>query len=186
MTDNFKKTQITLKGGKPGIVSTVYIPCYNQFETLVTDTGCNAEYAVVRSANPLEAMGVHNKLVRQYNYVAPKAKENAVGTKYYQLMLDLREAREAAKKAVSFTEDGGACNFDAVAVKLPRWIEKQVEQAAKDAGCGCFVWNFYGNKRFVFPHHCGGQADARSAGAEAMYLVLKRMGYDATMYYALD
>lgn len=113
-------------------------------------------------------------------------KENAVCTKYYQLMLDLREAREAAQKAVSSTDDGGACNFDAVALKLPRWVEKQVEQAAKDAGCGCFVWNFYGNKRFVFPHRCGGQADARSAGAEAMYQALKHKGYDATMYYALD
>lgn len=109
------------------------------------------------------------------------------GSRYYQLALDLIDARRDAERAVAASADGGTCNADAVALSLPRWAEKQVMQAAEAAGVGCFVWRLYdGSKRFVFPHRCGGVADARTDGAEAMRDALSRMGYNAVVYSAID
>ena len=83
-------------------------------------------------------------------------------------------------------EDGGACNFDAASLLLPRWKEALVEQAAEEAGTGCFTWSLFGKKRFVFRPNTNGQANARSRNAEAMTDALARMGYQAFCYQQLD
>lgn len=117
----------------------------------------------------------------------PQDKSLKPGSRYYQLALDLIDARRAAERAVAASADGGTCNADAVALSLPRWAEKQVMQAAEAAGVGCFVWHLYGgSKLFVFPHRCGGMADARTDGAEAMRDVLAHRGYNAAVYCAMD
>lgn len=106
--------------------------------------------------------------------------------KYAKLRADLESAREAGEQAAALSDDGGTCNFDAVAIFLPRWQEKKVKEAAQKAGCGCFVWNLWGSKRFVFTVPHVGQANKRTASAEAMRTELARMGYKTMLYCQAD
>lgn len=59
-------------------------------------------------------------------------------------------------------------------------------QAADAAGVGCFLWNLWGIRGYVFPVHGVGQANQRTAAAEAMQDRLRAVGYDTGMYYAAD
>lgn len=107
--------------------------------------------------------------------------------KYAKLRDDLKAAAEAGKAAAALVEDSGTCNFDSAALALPRWQEKKVMQAAQEAGVSCWVWNFYGNKRFVF--NAGrkvGQALKNEICSETMTKELARMGYAATNYCQMD
>ena len=103
--------------------------------------------------------------------------------KYAQLRDGLIKARKAGLERAAVSDDGGTCNFDSPAIKLPRWQVAKVKQAAAEAGCGCFVWfsGFY-----VFPLCCGGQANKVTAAAEAAEKALKNAGYDASVYYQAD
>lgn len=86
-------------------------------------------------------------------------------------------------------DDGGTCNFDAPSLHLPGWTRKKVEAAAEYAGLGCFVWNLWGSKSFVFslPMGCGvGQGYTRTKAAEAMREYLEGLGYDALTYCQAD
>lgn len=125
-----------------------------------------------------------------HKLTAPKPQQAAAKPltgKYAKLRDDLKAAL-AAGRAVEDDdpEDGGACNFDAASLLLPRWKEALVEQAAEEAGTGCFTWSLFGKKRFVFRPNTNGQANARSRNAEAMTDALARMGYQAFCYQQLD
>ena len=107
--------------------------------------------------------------------------------KYEALTEALKRAVVAARAAVEANpEDGGTCNFDAPTISLPRWNFELTKSAARAAGIGCFTWNCYGAKYFVFPLRIGGQANSRTRAAEAACESLKSDGYNAGMYYQMD
>ena len=84
-------------------------------------------------------------------------------------------------------DDGGTCNFDAPSLHLPGWEKKKVVAAAKEAGLGCFVWNLWGHKSYVFSIQKGvGQGYTRTKAAEAMQEYLKRLGYEGMTYCQAD
>ncbi len=72
------------------------------------------------------------------------------------------------------------------ALSLPRWTAEKVKQAAKEAGTGCFIWNCYGARQFVFGPDSRAQGNARSRNAKAMTAALRSMGYDAMDYCQMD
>lgn len=133
-----------------------------------------------------EAIKYYNMLCAKYtDKPQEKPKSKPLTGKYAQLCIDLKKAL-AAGKAAEGDDDGGTCNLDACGVKLPRWKESLVRQAAKEAGTGVFVWDLWGSKRFVFCPNTSGQANKRSRNAEAMTAYMKNLGYDALDYSAMD
>ncbi len=54
--------------------------------------------------------------------------------KYKKLTEDLRIAAFNATVRAAHEDDGGTCNFDSLAISLPRWKEELVLSAAEQAG----------------------------------------------------
>lgn len=175
---SLKTSNVTMKDGSTAVLSTTELP-NGEFETMLATPDFDTEYAVLRTTSEAQALADHKHLRKQY-HVAP------LTGKYAKLSEDLRKAAEAGREVAKRTEDGGACNFDAATLYLKGWNRAKVEQAAKDAGVGCHLWNLWGSKSFVFPIPGTGQGDARSAAAEAMEASLKDAGYTAGMYYQID
>ena len=173
-----KKTTITLAGGATAVISTAEI-FPGEYETMMASPDFSHEYAVIRSASEAQALADH-RLLKSRHHVDP------LTGKYLQLSQDLAEASAKAAGIAAITEDGGTCNFDSCTLYLKGWNSTKVQQAAQAAGVGCFVWNLWGSKSFVFPLRIAAQANARSAAAEAMRDCLKAKGYDAGMYYQAD
>lgn len=173
-----KQTPIFLASGAAAIVSTSEI-YPGEYETMVASPDFSKEYAVQRTTSEAQALTDHKHLRKRY-HVPP------LSGKYLKLSQDLATAARKAAVIADILEDGGTCNFDSCTLQLPGWNSKKVEQAARAAGVGCFVWNLWGSKSFVFPLRVAAQADARSAAAEAMRDHLKAMGYDTGMYYQAD
>lgn len=118
---------------------------------------------------------------------ALKEGENApLKGKYAKLRDDLKAALAVAEQSAENVEDSGTCNMDACAVYLPRWRASLVEQAAQKAGTGCGDWTLFGKKLYVFFPRVSGQAYRREVAAEAMTAEMKRRGYDAFNYQAMD
>lgn len=103
----------------------------------------------------------------------------------YETMLLYPNGHEIGKAAAAQVEDGGTCNLDAPSLLLPRWQSAKIEQACKEAGCGCFEWTCF-NRRWVICFHIPGQAYKRETAAEVMTKALADMGYDALTYCAID
>lgn len=104
----------------------------------------------------------------------------------YKVLADcLKKAVEAARAAAN-CDDGGTCNFDSMMLYLPRWDQKAIQEAARLAGIRAFDTEFCGKKYYIFSVPCGGQANRRTAQAEAMYAVMKEQGYAAHVYYQMD
>lgn len=173
-----KQTTITLANGSEAVISTAEI-YPGEYETMVASPDFSEEYAVIRATDEAQAIADHKHLRKLY-HVAP------LSGKYLKLSQDLAYAAGKAKTIASILEDGGTCNMDSCKLYLPGWNSKKVEQAARAAGVGCFVYNLWGSKSFVFPLRIAAQADARSAAAEAMRDCMKARGYDAAMYYQMD
>lgn len=147
------------------------------------------ELAMVRTPDFDEAVKAYKKMLLDFPADEQRSKEESppLTGKYAKLRDDLKVALEAGRTAERENpEDGGTCNFDAASIRLVRWNGEKVEQAAKEAGTGCFVWNFYGQKRFVFSTRVGGQALKNEKAAEAMTAALGSMGYDAMEYCQMD
>ena len=107
--------------------------------------------------------------------------------KYAKLRDDLKAALNAGREAEAKNpEDGGTCNFDSAAIKLPRWNKALVLQAAEEAGTRAWEWNLWGTRMWVFVPDSHAQANARSRNAEAMVKVLTALGYDAMDYCQAD
>lgn len=176
--NRIKRTEITLAGGAAAVISTVEL-WPGEFETMLASPDFSTEYAVIRSTSEEQALADHKHL-RKLHHVPP------LSGKYAKLAQDLAAATRYAEQIAATTHDGGTCNFDSCKLYLPGWNAKKVEQAAKAAGVGCFVWNLWGSKSFVFPLRIGAQADARSEAAEAMQKFLASCGYDSGMYYQVD
>lgn len=106
---------------------------------------------------------------------------------YANLRDDLRMALESGRKAENLNpEDGGASNFDSVAIFLPRWNCAMVEQAAREAGTECRSRKYPGGKLYIFDPDTHGQGGARTRNAKAMAETLVNMGYDASVEYRMD
>lgn len=173
-----KTTNITLNTGAAAVISTAEI-FPGEYETMMASPDFSVEYAVIRSTSEAEALADHKHLKNQHHV-------SSLSGKYLKLANDLLAASYKASQIANIIEDDGSCNFDSCTLYLPGWNRKKVEQAARAAGVGCFVWNLWGSKSFVFPMRVAAQANARSAAAEAMRDHLKAIGYDAGMYYQMD
>lgn len=106
--------------------------------------------------------------------------------KYAKLRDDIRRAVQIGLEAAAQVEDSGTCNMDAAALFLLRWKEALVEQACKEADCGCFTWRPFGAKYFVICARIPGQAYKQEVAAEAMTKAFLEMGYDAMTYCQMD
>ena len=143
--------------------------------------------ARVSAAIKTAAEAIAQDVTTEARQAAQQAAAKPLTGKYAKLRDDLKAALAAGRTVEDDDpEDGGACNFDAASLLLPRWKEALVEQAAQEAGTGCFTWSLFGKKRFVFRPNTNGQANARSRNAEAMTDALARMGYQAFCYQQLD
>lgn len=177
MARQIKTANITLASGKAAILSTAEL-APGEYETILASPDFGTEYKVLRTTSEAQALADFKHLRKTY-HVAP------LSGKYAKLAEDLRKAAAVGYAAAELSDDGGTCNFDAATIRLSGWIQAKVEQAAREAGVRCFVWNLWGSKSFVFPI-ASGQGNARTAGAEAMSDHLKKAGYDAGMYYQMD
>lgn len=177
MARQIKTANITMADGKAAVLSTSEaFP--GEYETMLASPDFGTEYKVLRNTTEAGAIADFKRLHKAY-HVAP------LSGKYAKLAEDLRKAAAVGRAAAELSDDDGTCNFDAATIRLSGWTQAKVEQAAREAGVQCFVWNLWGSKSFVFPINCG-QGNARTAGAEAMSEHLKKAGYDAGMYYQMD
>lgn len=166
-----------MKDGVKAILSTVETDP-GQYETMLMSPDGDEEYAQLRTTSEAQAVGDFNHLRKQYE-VKP------LTGKYAKLAEDLKAAAAIGLEAADRSDDGGTCNMDAAALDLKGWRRESVENAAKAAGVGCFIWSLYGSKSYVFPLRCG-QGNKNMYAAEAMTQALKDMGYDASTYCQID
>lgn len=182
--------------GETLIIDTCDLPDWSgrNYETIAMYRN-GRELAVKKAATVSEARKNHAAMLERFRREAAEwhAKQEAkkeqaapLTGKYAKLRDDLRASYEATAWAEE-TEDGGTSNFDSPVLKLPRWTEKLVEQASKEAGMGAFKW-MCGKTvlGWVFSFQSTGQADRRSRRAEAIADELKRRGYEVSMYYQMD
>lgn len=101
--------------------------------------------------------------------------------------------REAAAAALAadpgegLENDGGTCNFDTPAIRLPGVREKFLKECAAEAGIDVDPFDWFGGRRYYWvrvPMY--GQANRRSRMAEAACRKLKELGLPATMYSQAD
>lgn len=132
-----------------------------------------------------DAEKIYNAMIKRYTTPPVEEVEKPLTGKYKKLSDDLKIAYEMAKE-FDQGEDGGTCNFDSPSLYLPRWIEKKVKQAAKEAGTSAWKWDLYGKAHYVIHPPTHGQANRRSRVSEAMCKILEDMGYDVFEYSAMD
>ena len=173
-------------GGKQIIIDLCQIG--SVYEAMVLNARTGDAIDEYRSRDFETAVNAFYKMVEKFPSDKTKKPAAAVLTgKYAKLRDDLRRALAAGRAAEKANpEDGGTCNFDSAAIRLPRWNAAKVEQAAKEAGTSCFDWILFGGKRYVFSPDSKAQANARSRNAEAMTKALKAMGYEAMDYCQAD
>lgn len=172
--------------GRRLLVSTIEM-WPGKFETLVM-YACNyMDIDERRTLDEAEALKNHEELVKKYKQQEKKKPiEKPLTGKYLQLAEDLKRIHAEAVKACENIHDGGTCNHDAPALYLPRWNAAQIKQAAKVAGVGCFKWGSFGGGNWVFCPRINGQAYRREKCAEYMTEALRRAGYEAITYCAMD
>lgn len=108
-------------------------------------------------------------------------------TKYDQFRDILRAALAAGRAAEAANpEDGGACNFDATAITLPRWRAENVERAAREAGTTCYSLKRPGGTVWIISPDTHAQANARSRNDEAVTAALRAAHWDASDWCQLD
>jgi hypothetical protein len=99
-----------------------------------------------------------------------------------------REAAAAALAADPGQDaDGGTCNFDTPAIRLPGVREKFIRECAAVAGLEASPFDWFGRRRWFFVFvPLKGQANRRSRMAEAATRRLKELGLDAVLYCQAD
>lgn len=138
-------------------------------------SGCRTEYGSGKSRLIVDACQLSDDL---YEVITMRPRGEEVEL--------VRVATEAGRAALT-GEDGGASNFDAPAVSLPRMTEKQVKACAKAADTTVFAWRLFKRRLWVFgvPVY-GPQGNDRTRQAEAMTASLSAAGYDALTYSQMD
>ena len=187
MVSTVKHKEYTLKGRRVILDASELAP--GSYETMLMTSGGYVEIASMSAATEDEALRHFAMLLAAYPPDKPKVKRapGALTGRYAKLRDDLKKALEAGRTAEDANpEDGGTCNFDSASLSLPRWNAEKVKQAAKEAGTGCFIWNCFGSRQFVFSPNTSAQANARSRNAAAMTAALRSMGYDAMDYCQMD
>lgn len=148
-------------------------------EVMLLDPESGEEVTSMQSSTVDEALADFRHIRNHYHTPEPKGR-------YKKLTEDLKAALAYGLEQAG-DDDGGTSNFDAPSISLPGWERKKVEATAKTAGLGCFVWNLWGSKSYVFSIQRGvGQGNTRTKAAEAMREYLKDLGYDATIYCQSD
>lgn len=95
----------------------------------------------------------------------------------------LSTANNAAQEYAD-TEDGGTCNFDALAIKV-----KATEKQMKQLDWFTFKWGKResdGKTWYVIELDYSGQGNRRSRMAEEACRSMNEQGYDAQVYYQMD
>ena len=164
MPESIKRDEhIRLKNGKQMLLDASKLE-NGKYEVMLLNprTGAEVDSATVKTEE--EALAEFERLRKKYNAPA--------------LVYGLERKGD---------DDGGTSNFDAPSLHLPGWTRKKVEAAAEYAGLGCFTWNLWGSKSYVFSIRQGvGQGYTRSRAAEAMREYLSGLGYDASTYCQAD
>lgn len=153
------------------------------FEVAALRTG-GTELAMKTVRGIDEARRTYEALYSYYVTPRPEDDPKPLTGKYIKLRDDLRAVHKIGLDAAARVDDTGTCNFDAPALRLPRWSHAKIEQACKEAGGSCFYWDEFG--RHVICLRIPGQALKREVAAEAMTEALSKMGYDAFCYQAID
>ena len=131
-----------------------------------------------------EAVKSYNAMIDRYTL---KNGENPpLKGKYAKLKDDYAKAIAVGLEAAMFENDGGTCNFDSPMLFLPRWNEKLIEQAANEAGGGCYSIKRTGGKCYIMDTPPVGQANRNTVAARAMAKYLASCGYQASVYYQMD
>ena len=152
------------------------------FETALLSADCETEYVILHSESELTALSDFAHLRRTHR---PDNEIPALSGKYAALRDSLWAAQAAGLAAAARIPDGGTCNLDSPAVSLPRWRSAMVEEAARQAGCGCFRCGTFRGV-YVFPFQVPGQANIRETAAETATAYLQSQGYDALTYSQID
>lgn len=179
MAESIKRDEgIRLADGRTMTLSAAQIS-ENEYEVMLLDPESGDEVDVAKAGTEAEALSHFKRLREFYHVPEPKGR-------YKKLAEDLAAALAYGLERKG-DDDGGTCNFDAPSLHLPGWERKKVEAAAKTAGLGCFVWNLWGSKHYVFSIREGvGQGLTRTKAAEAMAECLKGLGYEAMTYCQAD
>lgn len=121
-----------------------------KYEVMLLGPKTGEEVDSAQTSTEADAIFQFDRLKKMYHHPAPAAAALVYGLEH------------------KGDDDGGTCNFDAPSLHLPGWEKKKVESAAKEAGLGCFVWNLWGHKSYVFSIQMGvGQGYTRTKAAEA-------------------
>lgn len=154
-----------------------------KYEVMLLNPRTGEDIDSAQAATEADAIFQFDRLKRKYHYT-----EIVLKGRYKKLAEDLKEALAYGLERKG-DDDGGTSNFDAPSLHLPGWEKKKVEAAAKAAGLGCFVWNLWGHKSYVFSLPMGrgvGQGMTRTKAAEAMQEYLNRLGYEGMTYCQAD
>lgn len=152
-----------------------------KYEVMLFNPRTGEEVDSANASTEADAILQFDRLKRLYHHT-----EIILKGRYKKLAEDLKEALAYGLERKG-DDDGGTSNFDAPSLHLPGWEKKKVEAAAKAAGLGCFVWNLWGHKSYVFSIREGvGQGYTRSRAAEAMQEYLNRLGYEGMTYCQAD
>lgn len=157
-----------------------------KYEVMLYNPKTGLEVDVVLTPTEAEALEEFERMRERWHH--PEVMPAELKGQYRKLAEDLKAALAYGLERKG-DDDGGTCNFDAPSLSLPGWQRKKVEAAAEYAGLGCFIWNLWGSKSFVFslPMGCGvGQGMTRTKAAEAMREYLEKLGYDAMLYCQAD
>lgn len=188
MTKSLKHEEYTYKGRRVILDTCELFP--NCYETMLMLSSTGYEYDSANTTTEAEALAAHEAIRAAHlpdcEQPKPAAPKPLTG-KYAKLRDDLKKALAAGRAAEAANpDDGGTCNFDSPSIRLYRWNRAKVEQAAKEAGSGCFTWNLFGSIHYVFSPDTRAQGLARSINSEAATKALIEMGYDACEYCQAD
>ena len=187
MTESIKRDEaIRLNNGRIYTLDAAKIGT-NEYEVMLFNPRTGEEIDSAKTSTEADAILQFDRLRRMYHRPAPAADAPVVLKGRYKKLADDLKGALAYGLERKGDDDGGTSNFDAPALSLPKWEKKKVEAAAKTAGLGCFVWNLWGSKLYVFSIREGvGQGLTRTKAAEAMAECLKGLGYEAMTYCQAD
>lgn len=179
MIESIKRDEgIRLADGRTVTLSAARIS-ENKYEVMLLDPESGEEVTSRQTDSADEALAEFRHIRDYYHTPEPKGR-------YKKLAEDLKAALAYGLER-SGDDYGGTSNSDAPSLHLPGWERKKVEAAAKTAGLGCFVWNLWGSRSYVFSiRHGVGQGLTRTKAAEAMREYLEGLGYDAMTYCQMD
>lgn len=169
---------IRLFDGRAATLSAVQLPDGSCEVLLCTNDAQKEEVAGRACRSMQEAMYCYQEIHERYHF--PE-----LSGQYQKLAEDLQAALAYGLERAG-TDDGGTSNFDAPTLHLPGWDQKMVEQAAKQAGIFCSVWEAVSESYYIFSVPGVGQGYTRTNAAEAMRDYLRDKGYDAGVYYQMD